>query len=456
MEDIGKKYQIGALRRANDSLGDELMQLLRLPLRMIGKGGTGTDPTGEGEQAEFWALRGVSFEIRGGEAVGIIGPNGAGKSTLLKILSRITTPTTGCMRYRGRLTSLLEVGTGFNRELSGRENVFLNGAILGMNYGEIGELYERIVEFSGIARFIDTPVKHYSSGMYVRLAFAVAAHLSADILVLDEILSVGDREFRKKSLEKMAKLSSEGRSVLFVSHGTEQIRELCTRVILLVDGSIHSDGPTEEVLERYNELLIARGEAKAKPTPKPKPAAGPPGAAVAPPAPEPAPEVNEDAYPRRTPGRYVNERDPALSFQILEATVTNEAGEVTTVFDLAESVHVHLTYVLDESEPSTILTFKLAREAVMLCTSFDTDQSPELLLERVPGTHRKTVVIPPWTLKPGRHHVTAATGIVNVRRISLAEKAVSFEVKALSVPVKDKGYSSGREGVIILPLQWRD
>jgi lipopolysaccharide transport system ATP-binding protein len=196
-------------------------------------------------------LRDINFEIKQGEVVGIIGKNGAGKSTLLKILSRVTEPTEGRLKYKGRLASLLEVGTGFHPDLSGRDNVFLNGAILGMKKQEIARKFDEIVEFSGVARYIDTPVKRYSSGMYVRLAFAVAAHLEPDILIIDEVLAVGDQEFQDKCLGKMKDVAGQGRTVLFVSHNILAIKAICKRGLLMKNGRLISDGNIEQVISEY-------------------------------------------------------------------------------------------------------------------------------------------------------------------------------------------------------------
>jgi lipopolysaccharide transport system ATP-binding protein len=203
---------------------------------------------------DFWALKGVSFEVQPGEVVGIIGRNGAGKSTLLKLLSRITEPTAGCIRLRGRVASLLEVGTGFHPELTGRENIFLNGAILGMTKVEIKKKFDEIVAFSEVEKFLDTPVKRYSSGMYVRLAFAVAAHLEPEILVVDEVLAVGDAQFQKKCLGKMSTVAREGRTVLFVSHNMAAVRTLCTRGIVIEGGQVVCDDRVDSALDHYLTL----------------------------------------------------------------------------------------------------------------------------------------------------------------------------------------------------------
>jgi lipopolysaccharide transport system ATP-binding protein len=207
---------------------------------------------GDGGEAKlFWALRDVSFEVKHGEILGIVGRNGAGKSTLLKVLSRITEPTVGRVEMNGRVGSLLEVGTGFHPELSGRENVFLNGSILGMDRAYILRQFDEIVEFAGVEEFIDTPVKRYSSGMYLRLAFAVAAFLESEILIVDEVLAVGDAGFQKKCLGKMQNIAQQGRTVLFVSHDTAAITRLCDRIVLLHAGRIQADGPTREVMNTY-------------------------------------------------------------------------------------------------------------------------------------------------------------------------------------------------------------
>jgi lipopolysaccharide transport system ATP-binding protein len=246
-EGISKKYRLGQ-RESYKALRDVLTRTVAAPFRRL----RSTESAAARQRADsFWALRDVSFEIREGEVVGIIGPNGAGKSTLLKILSRITRPTRGEAYVYGRVGSLLEVGTGFHPELTGRENIFLNGAILGMRRAEITRKFDEIVSFADVERFIDTPVKHYSSGMYVRLAFGVSAHLEPEVLVIDEVLAVGDAEFQKKCLGKMDKVAREGRTVIFVSHNMTYINQLCSQTILLTDGRIARQGKTSEVVAHY-------------------------------------------------------------------------------------------------------------------------------------------------------------------------------------------------------------
>jgi lipopolysaccharide transport system ATP-binding protein len=238
---LGKKYQLGGVTR---TLRETLVDLGRAPINWLrGRRAPAPEP--------FWALRDVSFEVPAGETVGIIGRNGAGKSTTLKILSRITAPTTGEVRLRGKVASLLEVGTGFHSELSGRENIFLNGAIMGMSRREVRRRFDEIVAFAEVEKFLDTPVKRYSSGMYVRLAFAVAAHLEPEILIVDEVLAVGDAEFQRKCLGKMETVASGGRTVLFVSHNMAAVSRLCKRGILLSHGGVAADGPISSVVSTY-------------------------------------------------------------------------------------------------------------------------------------------------------------------------------------------------------------
>lgn len=252
---IGKRYRIGQLDRSA-TLREAIHRVSVAPLRHLRSA-----IERPSEDDFIWALRDVAFELERGSVLGIIGRNGAGKSTLLKILSRITEPTEGYADVFGQLASLLEVGTGFHPELSGRDNVYLNGAILGMRRGEVARKFDEIVDFAGVGKFIDTPVKRYSSGMYMRLAFAVAAHLEPDILVVDEVLAVGDAEFQRRSLGKMREVTGEGRTVLFVSHNMAAIKTLCQRAILLEGGSVVADGEPDAVVGRYLSTAIkADGE----------------------------------------------------------------------------------------------------------------------------------------------------------------------------------------------------
>jgi homopolymeric O-antigen transport system ATP-binding protein len=248
-ERISKLYKLGVLKQRHDTLRDQLVYSVKSLFSANGRHPPHPSPPSSIDT--IWALKDVSFEVKQGEVVGIIGRNGAGKSTLLKILSRITEPTSGRAELYGRVGSLLEVGTGFHPELTGRENIYLSGAMLGMMKREINRKFDEIVAFAEIEKFIDTPVKRYSSGMYVRLAFGVAAHLEPEILIIDEVLAVGDAAFQKKCLRKMGDVAGEGRTVLFVSHNMAAIQGLCSRACLLSDGQIVGDGPPGSIVQRY-------------------------------------------------------------------------------------------------------------------------------------------------------------------------------------------------------------
>lgn len=287
VENLSKAYRIGLKDEIPDTLTGALASWAKAPLRNLqrlrrlntfhksvavastngvhengngaSRNGQATAEAGPAEEADvMWALRDVSFDVHEGEVVGIIGRNGAGKSTLLKVLSRITEPTHGRATIRGRVSSLLEVGTGFHPELTGRENIYMNGTILGMRKKEIDRKFDEIVEFSGVEKFLDTPTKRYSSGMQVRLAFAVAAHLEPEILIIDEVLAVGDAEFQKKCLGKMQDAASSGKTVLFVSHNMEAVSELCPRCVLLADGTLKHEGNTGTIIEQYRSSTEAK------------------------------------------------------------------------------------------------------------------------------------------------------------------------------------------------------
>lgn len=265
---LGKKYRIGQAEKKADTITGAILNGLKSPLTNL-KQIRNLSKLDAEEDSIFWALRDVSFEVQEGEVLGIIGHNGAGKSTLLKILSQITEPSTGEVKIRGRVAALLEVGTGFHPELTGRENIYMNGTILGMTKKEIDRKLDEIVDFSGVEKYLDTPVKFYSSGMRVRLGFAVAAHLEPEILIIDEVLSVGDAEFQKKCLGKMEDVSKQGRTVLFVSHNMTAVQNLCYKGIVLKDGIIKFNGPVEEAVHAYlgeysnqKRELISHGQAE--------------------------------------------------------------------------------------------------------------------------------------------------------------------------------------------------
>jgi len=305
VEGLSKQYKIGVGKYRHDSLRDHLTDTVTSLLRRNGRA--------KEDEGILWALKDVSFEVKQGEVLGIIGRNGAGKSTLLKILSRITEPTTGRAKVYGRLASLLEVGTGFHAELTGLENIYLNGAILGMRKAEIDRKLEEIIAFAEIERFIDTPVKRYSSGMYVRLAFAVAAHLEPEILIVDEVLAVGDIEFQKKCLGKMHDISREGRTVLFVSHNMAAVQKLTTRGILLENGQVILIATTPEVISHYMKTANAIE-----------------GQAI----------VHLHDHPNRVPGMI-----PALQ----KIWMTDNAGKLLSVAPMGGDVVFHVEYATDSS-----------------------------------------------------------------------------------------------------------
>jgi len=257
LESVGKRYRLGVgYGAAEGMLSKRLEHALRAPMRRLGGRSAKSSPDPAAE--DFWALRDVSFEVEPGAVLGLIGGNGAGKSTLLKLLANITLPTTGKITVRGQVGTLLEVGTGFHPELTGRENVYLNGAVLGMRRSEVAERFDQIVEFSGISEFLDTPVKRYSSGMHVRLGFAVAAHLEPEVLLVDEVLAVGDTEFQRKCLGRIDDVARAGRTVVFVSHNLSAVQRLCDRTVWLDEGTVVEDGPTQAVVASYLKRIGPR------------------------------------------------------------------------------------------------------------------------------------------------------------------------------------------------------
>ncbi len=355
---VWKQYTVVAAdeRKSTDTLYDVVSDWLRAPLRRM------RTLAGQGAERErFWALRDVGFEIREGEAVGVIGRNGAGKSTLLKILSRITAPTRGRITLHGRLASLLEVGTGFHPELSGRENIYLNGAIMGMKRQEVERKFDEIVAFAGVEKFVDTPVKRYSSGMYVRLAFAVAAHLEADILVVDEVLAVGDAAFQRKSLNKMGDVARQGRTVLFVSHNLAAIRNLCTRALVFEQGQLVFDGGVAEGVAQYERSFAVAGSDLAA----------------------------------------AQFRGPLAEQLRIASLVYRQNGEVVEIIDPLAELEVELRGVAVQSVPALDLKVGLFRDGVFLASLHDTEEAAPVL----EGEFVSRLVIPPDVFRPGRYTI---------------------------------------------------
>jgi lipopolysaccharide transport system ATP-binding protein len=414
VENLSKQYQLGLI--GGKTLRDDLSRWWARargkpdPLLKIGQ-----SANGDGER--IWALRDINFEVRQGEVVGIIGKNGAGKSTLLKILSRITAPTSGQVKVKGRIASLLEVGTGFHPELTGRENIYLNGSILGMRRAEIDRKLDEIVDFSGVEKFIDTPVKRYSSGMYVRLAFAVAAHLEPEILVVDEVLAVGDAEFQKKCLGKMGEVAREGRTVLFVSHNMDMIRGLCERSILLNHGVIQVDGFSDEIIDLYIQQIYDKtGDCRTR--------------------------------------FEVGEMDD-LPIQILKGRVLNQQGEEQCRFDAFDPIIIEIEYVVRRTIKGANIHFELQKGGTPLFSSFDTDHHPENLDNRTAGFFVSHIQLPCPLLKPDRYTVSMLPGITNVEALQILRHVLSFEVELISRPSTFLSYASKRPGMIVADLNWK-
>jgi lipopolysaccharide transport system ATP-binding protein len=416
VENLSKRYIIGHQRNRHDGLRHRIEDALRSPFRWL-RGRKG-EPTGEKE--EFWALKDVSFDVKQGEVVGIIGRNGAGKSTLLKILSRITEPTTGRIRIKGRVASLLEVGTGFHPELTGRENIFLNGAILGMSKVEIKRKFDEIVAFSEIEKFLDTPVKRYSSGMYVRLAFAVAAHLEPEILIVDEVLAVGDASFQKKCLGKMQDVSSRGRTVLFVSHSMPTILRLCQRVVLLQGGSLTGDGPADEITRQY----LSSGTNRA------------------------AERVWET--PEKAPGDQVA--------RLHAVRVRDALGEVAETIDVSESFEIEVEYwnLQDRVKP-TVSIHLTNEEGVLLFVSNDFSNQKWWSSERQPGLVRARCRVPAHLLAEGQFFVLAAVCTYNPDNVHALERdVVSFQtVDQYDLDKVREKYARSWPGALRLRLNWQ-
>lgn len=385
IQNISKQYSIGK-KESYGSLRDEIMQAITAPFRRGARApGTGA------EDNTIWALRDVSFDVQEGEVIGIIGRNGAGKSTLLKILSRITEPTSGRIVMRGRVASLLEVGTGFHPELTGRENIYLNGALLGMSKQEIKARFDEIVAFSEIEKFLDTPVKRYSSGMYVRLAFAVAAHLEPEILIVDEVLAVGDVRFQRKCMDRMGDVSKEGRTVLFVSHSMPAITRICQRALLLSEGGVLKDGPAHQVVSAYFHSDMG------------------------------STAIREWPDLSKAPGDDV--------VKLRKVCVLTDEGKVSDAIDIRHPVTLEMRY--DVLKPGVMLTpvFRLSnQEGIVLFTAIDIDPYWRKRPRPI-GCYTTTVQIPGNLLSEGRLSVLAGISTISPTVKRFSEKdVVSFQI----------------------------
>lgn len=418
VQGVGKRYTIGQQQDSYRTLRDSITDALFGPFRRAASLFRHQQPASLPSANTIWALRDVSFEIKRGEVVGIIGRNGAGKSTLLKILSRITEPTEGRVEIYGRVGSLLEVGTGFHPELSGRENVYLNGAILGMRREEIDRKFDEIVAFAEVERFVDTPVKHYSSGMYLRLAFAVAAHLEPETLIVDEVLAVGDIDFQKKCLGKMAGVAKEGRTVLFVSHNMQAITRLCERAILLDDGRIVKDGVAHEVVRAY--LNSGLGTTAMREWP------------------------NADKAPRGEVAR------------LRAVRVRTEDGCCTDVMDIRKAVRLEMEYEVLKPGHRLMPSFHLFNEEGMHVFSTVEHDPRWRGRPRPPGHYRSTAWIPGNFLSEGTMFIDVGLVIPAPLIIQFFERqAVAFQVIDSTHGDSARGEWAGQfKGVVRPLLKW--
>jgi lipopolysaccharide transport system ATP-binding protein len=407
VENLSKRYVIGHQREKGDGLRHVIESAVRHPLQWL----RARKQAVSKEHEEFWALKGVSFEVKRGEVVGIIGRNGAGKSTLLKILSRITEPTAGRIHIKGRVASLLEVGTGFHQELTGRENVFLNGAILGMHRAEIKQKFDEIVAFAEVEKFLDTPVKRYSSGMYVRLAFAVAAHLEPEILIVDEVLAVGDAEFQKKCLGKMGEVAKGGRTVLFVSHNMTAVQTLCRRALMLAEGELIADDSVATVVARY--LREAQGSSEEKHWTDPQTA--------------PGSDIIRIKRVRIVP-------DGGSHSDLL--TMQTPLRVETEYWVITPGTATHLTYHLINDQGITVLTTGCASEA------------------RKPGSYRAIFRIPCNLLNSGGYSLKLLI-VLNGNHVTYQNDSIaSFTV--VDAAERNHAYLGREPGVVQPVLRWEN
>lgn len=400
VENISKKYRLGE-QSSYVTLRDQIASWWN-------------HPKNSRDKDTFWALKGIAFNVSDGETLGIIGKNGAGKSTLLRILSRITTPTTGKIVMRGRVASLLEVGTGFHHELTGRENIYLNGGVLGMSRKEISKKFDAIVDFSGIEKFLDTPVKHYSSGMYMRLAFAIAAQLEPEILIVDEVLAVGDAEFQKKCLGKMQEDEKSGRTIIFVSHNMGAINQLCGRSLWLDKGKIVASGKTGEVVNKYLLSSFSRGTVYTQP------------------------HTNKEMNLRKV---------------LLNPGFKNKSGEV--FYD--DPIVIRLEFEVNRTVSGCTVWLALqTMEGIIVFVTADYDYNREKLGKRPPGVYKNDILIPKMWLNSGEY--TVIVGLVHNDPLIIYDR-----VETIRFTVIDNGTtpeaiikSGSRRGVLQPYLNWRD
>jgi lipopolysaccharide transport system ATP-binding protein len=411
VDGLGKRYRLGARKRSNYStLRESLVDLARLPGKLLSRTNVAED------ENTFWALRNVSFEVSRGDVLGVVGRNGAGKSTLLKVLSRIVEPTEGEATIVGRVGSLLEVGTGFHPELTGRENIFLNGAILGMRRAEILAKFDEIVAFAEVERFIDTPVKHYSSGMGLKLGFAVAAHLEPEILVVDEVLAVGDAAFQKKCLGKMGDVARQGRTVLFVSHNMAAAKSLCTRGLVLDAGQVVLTGDIQQAVDHYLGANIGG--------------------------------ISERVWldDKTAPG---DERA-----RLRAARTLNGEGRAVEQVSLSEPMMLEVEYeVWDAELPLNISVTVHSHDGILVFVTTNVTDQDFYAKPHLPGRYRSRVTIPGHFFNEGRYAFTVVLTERARKSVAVAHQAVAIDVVDLGE--NRGGYFGAWHGVVRPLLQWR-
>jgi lipopolysaccharide transport system ATP-binding protein len=408
IEKLGKQYTIGTTAIGETTFGESITSWVAGPWRRFKQMSGGAEGT-----RTFWALKDVCFRVDVGEVIGIVGPNGAGKSTLLKVLSRITPPTEGYVDLTGRVSSLLEVGTGFHPELTGRENVFLNGAILGMLRAEIVRKFDAIVAFAELEQFIDTPVKHYSSGMFVRLAFSVAAHLEPEILIVDEVLSVGDLHFRNRCLGRMQDLRDEGRTVLFVSHDLTSVRQLCTRALLLNGGRVVADGAPAAITRTYERMYQEGVE--------------------------------------NTTGA-ADRRHPPSEYHLRRVELRNAAGEASGLFDAGDMMDIHLWSSGPAPENSFTAEFKLFNDDDEV-VSFGSANPVRNTYYR--AEHRHFVCrLGPLPLTEGRYSFSFTVRVWNKERWDYWDRAIGFTIGRCDLFHTGHGVANVNDGDFVIQQEW--
>ena len=425
-ENLSKIYRIGTRENGYKTFREAIIDGFTAPLRNLRRlrkltrfednsSKESTPMPSSQSEDTIWALRDVSFEVKAGEVVGIIGRNGAGKSTLLKILSRITEPTSGDVKIYGRVSSLLEVGTGFHPELTGRENIYLNGSILGMRKTEIDSKFDEIVDFAEIEKFMDTPVKRYSSGMYVRLAFAVAAHLEPEILLVDEVLAVGDVAFQKKCLGKMGIVAKEGRTVLFVSHNMGAIVQICQKGLLLNSGMLTDTGSVDSVVEKYLSNISEHTECC-----------------------------------------WIADEDPAVPLQVLKVYSANAEGEQCDRFDISDQINLVIKHRCSKEMIASIVLVSVFRNGVELLHAFDTDVYSDRLTKRAVGTYTDEMKLPRRLFKAGNITISVFTGVLNKSTtFQNVNDAISFTIEEIQEDTSFKGYAANRTGALMVTPTWQ-